>query len=170
MGILLIISNCIIHPTDMVNKVTITDMTISLPTVILTVVTDTKNLHTADIRKNLNTGIRKNLTITSLNTKNTNPSLTVISQNTKNTSPSLMVISPIRTVISPSLMVIGQSMDTGTYQNMVTNLNTKNPSMRKRMNIRNPKLKTPNLMDGKNKEYSTIIQKLLIFYYEHEFF
>merc|ERR1712203_996564 len=153
------------------------DMTISLPTVILTVVTDTKNLHTADIRKNLNTGIRKNLTITSLNTKNTNPSLmvispstrntsqslTVISQNTKNTSPSLMVISPIRTVISPSLMVIGQSMDTGTYQNMVTNLNTKNPSMRKRMNIRNPKLKTPNLMDGKNKEYSTIIQKLLIF-------
>ena len=28
---------------------------------------------------------------------------------------------------------------------------------------RNPKLKTPNLMDGKNKEYSTIIQKLLIF-------
>merc|ERR1712158_101258 len=113
------------------------------------VVTDTKNLHTADIRKNLNTGIRKNLTITSLNTKNT--------------SPSLMVISPIRTVISPSLMVIGQSMDTGTYQNMVTNLNTKNPSMRKRMNIRNPKLKTPNLMDGKNKEYSTIIQKLLIF-------
>merc|ERR1712203_872355 len=153
------------------------DMTISLPTVILTVVTDTKNLHTADTRKNLNTGIRKNLTITSLNTKNTNPSLmvispstrntsqslTVISQNTKNTSPSLMVISPIRTVISPSLMVIGQSMDTGTYQNMVTNLNTKNPSMRKRMNIRNPKLKTPNLMDGKNKEYSTIIQKLLIF-------
>merc|ERR1712020_306196 len=119
---------------------TITDMTISLPTVILTVVTDTKNLHTADIRKNLNTGIRKNLTITSLNTKNTNPSLMVI---------------------SPSLMVIGQSMDTGTYQNMVTNLNTKNPSMRKRMNIRNPKLKTPNLMDGKNKEYSTIIQKLL---------
>merc|ERR1712077_155134 len=115
--------------TDMVNKVTITNMTISLPTVILTVVTDTKNLHTADIRKNLNTGIRKNLTITSLNTKNT----------------------------SPSLMVIGQSMDTGTYQNMVTNLNTKNPSMRKRMNIRNPKLKTPNLMDGKNKEYSTII-------------
>merc|ERR1712036_2564 len=99
----------------------------------------------------------------SLNTKNTNPSLTVISQNTKNTSPSLMVISPIRTVISPSLMVIGQSMDTGTYQNMVTNLNTKNPSMRKRMNIRNPKLKTPNLMDGRNKEYSTIIQKLLIF-------
>merc|ERR1712203_407386 len=153
------------------------DMTISLPTVILTVVTDTKNLHTADIRKNLNTGIRKNLTITSLNTKNTNPSLmvispstrntsqslTVIGQNTKNTSQSLMVISPIRTVISPSLMVIGQSMDTGTYQNMVTNLNTKNPSMRKRMNIRNPKLKTPNLMDGKNKEYSTIIQKLLIF-------
>ena len=122
-------------------------MTISLPTVILTVVTDTKNLHTADTRKNLNTGIRKNLTITSLNTKNTNPSLmvispstrntslTVISQNTKNTSPSLMVISPIRTVISPSLMVIGQSMDTGTYQNMVTNLNTKNPSMRKRMNM-----------------------------------
>lgn len=124
-------------------------MTISLPTVILTVVTDTKNLHTADIRKNLNTGIRKNLTITSLNTKNTNPSLmvispstrntsqslTVISQNTKNTSPSLMVISPIRTVISPSLMVIGQSMDTGTNQNMVTNLNTKNPSMRKRMNM-----------------------------------
>merc|ERR1712045_420573 len=124
---------------------------------------------------NLNTDMRKN--ITSLNTKNTNPSLmvispstrntsqslTVISQNTKNTSPSLMVISPIRTVISPSLMVIGQSMDTGTYQNMVTNLNTKNPSMRKRMNIRNPKLKTPNLMDGKNKEYSTIIQKLLIF-------
>merc|ERR1711881_711921 len=116
-------------------------------------------------------GIRKNLTITSLNTKNTNPSLmvispstrntsqslTVISQNTKNTSPSLMVISPIRTVISPSLMVIGQSMDTD------TNLNTKNPSMRKRMNIRNPKLKTLNLMDGKNKEYSTIIQKLLIF-------
>merc|ERR1711881_646429 len=115
-------------------------------------------------------GIRKNLTITSLNTKNTNPSLmvispstrntsqslTVISQNTKNTSPSLMVISPI-------LMVIGQSMDTGTNQNMVTNLNTKNPSMRKRMNIRNPKLKTLNLMDGKNKEYSTIIQKLLIF-------
>merc|ERR1712141_626515 len=141
---------------DMVNKVTITDMTISLPTVILTVVTDTKNLHTADTRKNLNTGIRKNLT-------NTSQSLTVISQNTKNTSPSLMVISPIRTVISPSLMVIGQSMDTGTYQNMVTNLNTKNPSMRKRMNIRNPKLKTPNLMDGKNKEYSTIIQKLLIF-------
>merc|ERR1712141_297000 len=148
---------------DMVNKVTITDMTISLPTVILTVVTDTKNLHTADTRKNLNTGIRKNLTITSLNTRNTSQSLTVISQNTKNTSPSLMVISPIRTVISPSLMVIGQSMDTGTYQNMVTNLNTKNPSMRKRMNIRNPKLKTPNLMDGKNKEYSTIIQKLLIF-------
>merc|ERR1711910_278424 len=101
----------------------------------------------ADIRKNLNTGIRKNLTITSLNTKNTNPSL--------------MVISPIRTVISPSLMVIGQSMDTGTNQNMVTNLNTKNPSTRKMMNIRNPKLKTPNLMDGKNKEYSTIIQKLL---------
>merc|ERR1712072_294784 len=113
-----------------------------------------------------NTGIRKNLTITSLNTKNTNPSLmvispstrntsqslTVISQNTKNTSPSLMVISPIRTVISPSLMVIGQSMDTGTNQNMVTNLNMKNP-----------KLKIPNLMDGKNKEYSTIIQKLLIF-------
>merc|ERR1712110_282745 len=149
MGILLIISNCIIHPTDMVNKVTITDMTISLPTVILTVVTDTKNLHTADIRKNL--------TITSLNTKNTNPSLMVISPSTKNTSQSLMVISPIRTVISPSLMVIGQSMDTGTYQNMVTNLNTKNPSMRKRMNIRSPKLKTPNLMDGKNKEYSTII-------------
>merc|ERR1711881_784035 len=143
------ISNCIIHPTDMVNKVTITDMTISLPTVILTVVTDTKNLHTADTRKNLNTGIRK--------------SLTIISQNTKNTSPSLMVISPIRTVISPSLMVIGQSMDTDTNQNMVTNLNTKNPSMRKRMNIRNPKLKTLNLMDGKNKEYSTIIQKLLIF-------
>merc|ERR1712066_365287 len=128
-----------------------------------------KNLHTADTRKNLNTVIRKNLTITSLNTKNTNPSLmvispstrntsqslTVISQNTKNTSPSLMVISPIRTVISPSLMVIGQ--------NMVTNLNTKNPSMRKRMNIRNPKLKTLNLMDGKNKEYSTIIQKLLFF-------
>merc|ERR1712203_662052 len=108
------------------------DMTISLPTVILTVVTDTKNLHTADTRKNLNTGIRKNLTITSLNTRNTSQSLTVISQNTKNTSPSLMVISPIRTVISPSLMVIGQSMDTGTYQNMVTNLNTKNPSMRKR--------------------------------------
>merc|ERR1712077_21306 len=99
----------------------ITDMTISLPTVILTVVTDTKNLHTADIRKNLNTGIRKNLTVTSLNTRNTSQSLTVISQNTKNTSPSLMVISPIRTVISPSLMVIGQSMDTGTYQNMVTN-------------------------------------------------
>merc|ERR1711883_31073 len=130
--------------------------TISLPTVILTVVTDTKNLHTADIRKNLNTGIRKNLTITSPSTRNTSQSLTVISQNTKNTSPSLMVISPIRTVI-------GQSMDTGTNQNMVTNLNTKNPSMRKRMNIRNPKLKTPNLMDGKNKEYSTIIQKLLIF-------
>merc|ERR1712110_1025765 len=163
MGILLIISNCIIHPTDMVNKVTITDMTISLPTVILTVVTDTKNLHTADIRKNLNTGIRKNLTITSLNTKNTNPSLMVISPSTRNTSQSLMVISQNTTVISPSLMVIGQSMDTGTYQNMVTNLNTKNPSMRKRMNIRNPKLKTPNLMDGKNKEYSTIIQKLLIF-------
>merc|ERR1712158_85238 len=120
------------------------------------VVTDTKNLHTADIRKNLNTGIRKNLTITSLNTKNTNPSLMVISPSTRNTSQ-------IRTVISQSLMVIGQSMDTGTYQNMVTNLNTKNPSMRKRMNIGNPKLKTPNLMDGKNKEYSTIIQKLLIF-------
>merc|ERR1712158_2564 len=127
------------------------------------VVTDTKNLHTADIRKNLNTGIRKNLTITSLNTKNTNPSLMVISPSTRNTSQSLTVISQIRTVISPSLMVIGQSMDTGTYQNMVTNLNTKNPSMRKGMNIRNPKLKTPNLMDGKNKEYSTIIQKLLIF-------
>merc|ERR1712203_58874 len=146
------------------------DMTISLPTVILTVVTDTKNLHTADTRKNLNTGIRKNLTITSLNTKNTNPSLMVISPSTRNTSQSLTVISQntkntsqSRTVISPSLMVIGQSMDTGTYQNMVTNLNTKNPSMRKRMNIRNPKLKTPNLMDGKNKEYSTIIQKLLIF-------
>merc|ERR1711881_104034 len=128
-----------------------------------------KNLHTADIRKNLNTGIRKNLTITSLNTKNTNPSLIVISPSTRNTSQSLTVISqntkntsPSRTVISPSLMVIGQSMDTGTYQNMVTNLNTKNPSMRKRMNM-NPKLKTPNLMDGKNKEYSTIIQKLLIF-------
>merc|ERR1712110_82780 len=163
MGILLIISNCIIHPTDMVNKVTITDMTISLPTVILTVVTDTKNLHTADIRKNLNTGIRKNLTITSLDTKNTNPSLMVISPSTRNTSQSLTVISRMKTVISPSLMVIGQSMDTGTYQNMVTNLNTKNPSMRKRMNIRNPKLKTPNLMEGKNKEYSTIIQKLLIF-------
>merc|ERR1712062_757217 len=124
----------------------------------------------ADTRKNLNTGIRKNLTITSLNTKNTNPSLMVISPSTRNTSQSLTVISqntkntsPIRTVISPSLTVIGQSMDTGTYQNMVTNLNTKNPSMRKRMNIRNPKLKTPNLMDGKNKEYSTIIQKLLIF-------
>merc|ERR1712077_59933 len=127
----------------------ITDMTISLPTVILTVVTDTKNLHTADIRKNLNTGIRKNLTITSLNTKNTNPSLMVISPSTRNTSQ--------------SLMVIGQSMDTGTNQNMVTNLNTKNPSMRKRMDIRNPKLKTLNLMDGKNKEYSTLIQKLLIF-------
>merc|ERR1711899_572540 len=101
--------------------------------------------------------MRKNLT--SLNTKNTSPStrntsqsLTVISQSTKNISPSLMVISPIRMVIGPSLMVIGQSMDTGTNQNMVTNLNTKNPSTRKRMNIRNPKLKTPNLMDGKNKE------------------
>merc|ERR1711883_18691 len=98
--------------------------TISLPTVILTVVTDTKNLHTADIRKNLNTGIRKNLTITSLNTKNTNPSLMVISPSTRNTSQSLTV----------------------------TSQNTKNPSMRKRMNIRNPKLKIPNLMDGKNKE------------------
>merc|ERR1712218_670962 len=108
-----------------------------------------------------NTDMRKNLT--SLNTKNTSQSLTVISQSTKNISPSLMVISPIRMVIGPSLMVIGQSMDTGTNQNMVTNLNTKNPSTRKRMNIRNPKLKTPNLMDGKNKEYSTIIQKLLIF-------
>merc|ERR1711881_24041 len=96
---------------------------------------DTKNLHTADIRKNLNTGIRKNLTITSPNTKNTNPSLMVISPSTRNTSQSLMV----------------------------TSQNTKNTSMRKRMNIRNPKLKTPNLMDGKNKEYSTIIQKLLIF-------
>merc|ERR1711996_137678 len=125
----------------MVNKVTITDMTISLPTVILTVVTDTRNLHTsllhgADTRKNLNTDMRKNLT----------------SLNTKNTSPSLMVISPITMVIGPSLMVTGQSMDTGTNQNMVTNLNTKNPSTRKRMNIRNPKLKNPNLMDGKNKE------------------
>merc|ERR1711881_660414 len=117
-----------------------------------------------DTRKNLNMDMRKNLT--SLNTKNTSPSLmvtspstrntsqslTVISQSTKNISPSLMVISPIRMVIGPSLMVIGQSMDTGTNQNMVTNLNTKNPSTRKRMNIRNPKLKTPNLMDGKNKE------------------
>merc|ERR1712158_180170 len=127
------------------------------------VVTDTKNLHTADTRKNLNTGIRKNLTITSLNTKNTNPSLMVISPSTRNTSQSLTVISQNTKNTSPSLMVIGQSMDTCTYQNMVTNLNTKNPSMRKRMNIRNPKLKTPNLMDGKNKEYSTIIQKLLIF-------
>merc|ERR1712223_1708935 len=108
-------------------------MTISLPTVILMVVTDTRRLDTADTRKNLNTDMRKNLT----------------SLNTKNTSPSLMVISPIRIVIGPSLMVIGQSMDTGTNQNMVTNLNTKNPSTRKRMNIRNPKLKTPNLMDGK---------------------
>merc|ERR1739846_42881 len=105
---------------------------------------------TADTRKNLNTDMRKNLT--SLNTKNTSPSLMVISPSTKNISPSLMVISPIRMVIGPSLMVIGQSMDTGTNQNMVTNLNTKNPSTRKRMNIRNPKLKTPNLMDGKNKE------------------
>merc|ERR1711997_622021 len=158
------ISNCIIHPTDMANKVTITDLT-----VILTVVTDTRNLHTsllhtADTRKNLNTDMRKNLT--SLNTKNTSPSLmvispstrntsqslTVISQSTKNISQSLMVISPIRMVIGPSIMVTGQSMDTGTNQNMVTNLNTKNPSTRKRMNIRNPKLKNPNLMDGKNKE------------------
>merc|ERR1711994_835947 len=102
-------------------------------------------------RKNLNTDMRKNLT--SLNTKNTSPSLmvispstrntsqslTVISQSTKNISQSLMVISPIRMVIGPSLMVTGQSMD--------TNLNTKNPSTRKRMNIRNPKLKNPNLMD-----------------------
>merc|ERR1739845_63893 len=101
-------------------------------------------------RKNLNTDMRKNLT--SLNTKNTSQSLTVISQSTKNISQSLMVISPIRMVIGPSLMVTGQSMDTGTNQNMVTNLNTKNPSTRKRMNIRNPKLKNPNLMDGKNKE------------------
>merc|ERR1739845_167951 len=97
----------------------------------------------ADTRKNLNTDMRKNLT--SLSTRNTSQSLTVISQSTKNISPSLMVISPI-------LMVIGPSMDTGTNQNMVTNLNTKNPSTRKRMNIRNPKLKNPNLMDGKNKE------------------
>merc|ERR1711881_311236 len=92
------------------------------------------------------------LMVTSPSTRNTSQSLTVISQSTKNTSPSLMVISPIRMVIGPSLMVIGQSMDTGTNQNMVTNLNMKNPSTRKRMNIRNPKLKTPNLMDGKNKE------------------
>merc|ERR1712001_15181 len=123
----------------MANKVTITDMTISLPTVILMGVTDTRKLHTADTRKNLNADMRKNFT--SLNTKNTSPSLMVTSPSTRNTSPSLMVISPIRMVIGPSLMVIGQSMDTGTNQNMVTNLN-----------IRNPKLKTPNPMDGKNKE------------------